>query len=138
MKRSLSSGNSFKPFETEFGWHILTVEKIRGQQVDVRHILLYPEISSEAIEKAKKEIELVREKIINGEVSFRDAAREVSDEKETRESGGQLINSATGDRRFELTKIDPTIYDQVSNLKENEVSPVIKDLLVLKKFKVGS
>ncbi|WP_245539786.1 peptidylprolyl isomerase [Psychroflexus tropicus] len=124
---SLQEGEISKPFETEFGWHILTVEKIRGQQVDVRHILLYPEISSEAVEKAKKEIELVREKIINGEVSFRDAAREVSDEKETRESGGQLINSATGDRRFELTKVDPTIYDQVSNLKENEVSPVIKD-----------
>jgi len=46
---------------------------------------------------------------------------------ETRESGGQLINNATGDRRFELTKIDPTLYDQVIDLKENEVSLVIKD-----------
>lgn len=124
---SLQEGEISKPFETEFGWHILTVEKIRGQQVDVRHILLYPEISSEAVEQAKKEIELVREKIVNGEVSFKDAAREVSDEKETRESGGQLINNATGDRRFELTKVDPAIYDQVKNLKENEVSQVIKD-----------
>jgi peptidyl-prolyl cis-trans isomerase SurA len=124
---SLREGEVSKPFETEFGWHILTVEKIRGQQVDVRHILLYPEISSEAIEKAKKEIELAREKIVNGEVTFREAAREVSDEKETRESGGQLINNATGDRRFELTKVDPSIYDQVNNLKENEISPVIKD-----------
>jgi peptidyl-prolyl cis-trans isomerase SurA len=124
---SLREGEVSQPFETEFGWHILTVEKIRGQQVDVRHILLYPEISSEAIEKAKKEIELAREKIVNGEVTFREAAREVSDEKETRESGGQLINNATGDRRFELTKVDPSIYDQVNNLKENEISPVIKD-----------
>lgn len=124
---SLQEGEISKPFETEFGWHILTVEKIRGQQVDVRHILLYPEISSEAVEKAKKEIENVREMIVNGEVSFQDAAREVSDEKETRESGGQLINNATGDRRFELTKVDPTIYSQVVDLKENEVSPVIKD-----------
>jgi peptidyl-prolyl cis-trans isomerase SurA len=124
---SLQEGEVSKPFETEFGWHILTVEKIRGQQVDVRHILLYPEISSEAIEKARKEAELVREKIVNGEVSFKEAAREVSDEKETRESGGQLINNATGDRRFELTKVNPAIYDQVVDLKENEVSPVIKD-----------
>ena len=124
---SLQEGEVSKPFETEFGWHILTVEKIRGQQVDVRHILLYPEISSEAIQKAKDEIELVRKKIVDGEVDFKEAAREVSDEMETRESGGQLINNATGDRRFELTKIDPTLYDQVIDLKENEVSLVIKD-----------
>ncbi|MFN2260663.1 MAG: peptidylprolyl isomerase [Psychroflexus sp.] len=124
---SLQEGEVSRPFETEFGWHILMVEKIRGQLVDVRHILLYPEISSEAVAKAKKEIEMVREKIVNGDVSFGDAAREVSDEKETRESGGQLINSATGDRRFELTKVDPSIYEQVSELKENEVSGVIKD-----------
>ncbi|MBZ9787731.1 peptidylprolyl isomerase [Psychroflexus sp. CAK57W] len=124
---SLREGEISKPFKTEFGWHILTVDKIRGQQVDVRHILLYPEISSEAVEKARKEIEKIRGMIVNGEVSFKDAAREVSDEKETRESGGQLINSATGDRRFELTKIDPAIYGQVIDLKENEVSPVIKD-----------
>jgi peptidyl-prolyl cis-trans isomerase SurA len=124
---SLQEGEVSRPFQTEFGWHILTVEKIRGQQVDVRHILLYPEISSAAIQKAKEKIEFVRKKIVDGEVDFKDAAREVSDEKETSESGGQLINNATGDRRFELTNIDPILYDQVIDLKENEVSRVIKD-----------
>ena len=28
-----------EPFETEFGWHIVKVDRIRGQEVDVRHIL---------------------------------------------------------------------------------------------------
>ena len=124
---SLREGEVSRPFKTEFGYHILTVDKIRGQQVDVRHILLYPEVTKKAVDKAKEEIKSIRQKIIDGEVSFAAAAREASDEKETRESGGQLINSATGDTKFELSKIDPSIYDQVVNLKEGEVSRVLTD-----------
>ncbi len=124
---SLREGEVSKPFKTEFGYHILTVDKIRGQQVDVRHILLYPEVTREAIEDAKERLKNIRQKIVDGEVSFADAAREASDEKETRESGGQLINSATGDTRFELSKIDPTIYDQVVNLGQGEVSRILTD-----------
>ncbi|MGO2102864.1 MAG: peptidylprolyl isomerase [Psychroflexus halocasei] len=124
---SLREGEVSRPFKTEFGYHILTVEKIRGQQVDVRHILLYPEVTKEAVSEAKEKIKDVREKIISGDVSFANAAREASDEKETRESGGQLINGATGDTRFELSKIDPSIYDQVVNLKEGEVSKILTD-----------
>ena len=41
---SLEEGEISEPFKTDFGWHILMVDKIRGQEVDVRHILLTPKI----------------------------------------------------------------------------------------------
>lgn len=124
---SLQEGEVSQPFETMYGYHILTVDKIRGQQVDVRHILLIPDVTEETKQKAREEIEKVREKIVNGEIAFSAAAKEVSDEKETRESGGQLVNPTTGDTRFELNKIDPLIYEQVVNLKEGEVSRILTD-----------
>ena len=74
-----------------------------------------------------KKLEKVRQSIVDGEVTFADAAREASDEKETKFDGGQLRNPETQDYSFELTKMDPEFYAQIQNLKDNEVSQVLKD-----------
>lgn len=124
MAYSLEEGEVSKPFKTDFGWHILTVEKIRGQYVDVRHILKFPEITSDAISEARKEIENLRNRIVESDISFDEAAREFSDEDETKESGGQLVNDMTLDKRFELSKMDPDLYNKIINLDENDVTPI--------------
>ena len=111
-----------EPFETEFGWHIVKVDRIRGQEVDVRHILLTPEISPDAMAEAKKKVDLIRKRIVDGELTFQEAAKSFSDEKSTKNNGGVLINPTTGDTRFELTKIDPVLYNQIQRLGDNEIS----------------
>lgn len=122
---SLQEGEISEPFETEFGYHIIMVDKIKGQEVELRHILLTPSVSEDAIQVAKEKITLIRNKIVNKEISFADAARTESDQKETRANGGVLINPKTQDTRFELTKMDPSLYSQVSNLKDDEISQPI-------------
>ena len=111
-----------EPFETEFGWHIVKVDRIRGQEVDVRHILLTPEISPDAMAEAKKKVDLIRKRVVDGELTFQEAAKSFSDEKSTKNNGGVLINPTTGDTRFELTKIDPVLYNQIQRLGDNEIS----------------
>jgi peptidyl-prolyl cis-trans isomerase SurA len=124
---STDEGQISEPFETEYGYHIIYVEKVRGQELDVRHILMSPKVTTEALKAAKAKIENIRERIIKGEISFADAARAESDEKETRNSGGLLMNPQTLETRFELTKLPPEIYGEVSDLKEGEVTPPILD-----------
>jgi peptidyl-prolyl cis-trans isomerase SurA len=124
---SLNEGEVSEPFETEFGYHIVFVERVRGQERDVRHVLKIPRVDDATIQKAREKIDNIRGKIVSGEISFADAARSESDEKETRNNGGQLINPLTGDTRFELTKMDPNMSAQVYNLADGEVSPVFVD-----------
>lgn len=124
---SLQEGEISDPFETEFGYHIIYLEKIRGQEYDIRHILIRPKVTQESVEEAKEKIGKIRERIVDGELNFADAARAFSDEKETKQDGGQLINPYTQDYSFELTKMDPELYAQIQNLKDNEVSLVLQD-----------
>ena len=124
---SLQEGEVSKPFKTDFGYHIIQLEKIRGQEFDVRHILLIPKVTQAAIKEAKEKLEKVRQSIVDGEITFAEAAIEASDEEETKFDGGQLRNPETQDYNFELTKMDPELYSQIQNLKDNEVSPVLKD-----------
>ena len=135
---SLEEGEISSPFKTEFGWHILTVEKIRGQQVDVRHILITPNIDESKLTESKKLLDTIRKRILDKEIEFKDAAFNFSFEKETRNNGGKLVNPITGDTRFELTKMDPKLYNQVKNLDEGEVSlPLLEtDRSGLKKYKI--
>ena len=135
---SLAEGEISMPFETEFGYHIIYLEKIRGQELDLRHILLMPKVSDEALKEAREKAFLIKKRIDNGELSFEEAARSLSDEKETRANGGVLLNPKTLDKRFELTRMDPELYRQVSNLKEGEVSsPMLdEDQRGIKRYKI--
>jgi peptidyl-prolyl cis-trans isomerase SurA len=134
----LREGEVSDPFKTESGWHIVKVEKIRGQEVDARHILLIPEVTNEALTEAKREIDLIRKRIVDGELTFSEAAKSLSDETATSSNGGVLINPTTGDTKFELTKMDPILYSQAQRLKDNEISmPLLdEDRRGVKKYKI--
>lgn len=125
---SMAEGEISAPFESEYGFHIIYLEKIRGQQLDLRHILLTPKPTEEAIEEAKVKIEGIRKKIVDGELTFEEAALASSDEKDTKNNGGILRHPMTQDPRFELNKMeDRALYSLVSNLKEGEISqPALK------------
>lgn len=135
---SLEEGEISQPFKTDFGWHILMVDKIRGQEVDVRHILLTPKIEPSQLQEAKIKLDTLRQRLIDGEISFKDAALEFSDEKETKFNGGVLINPQNGDTRFELTNLDPLLYSQIRNLRDGDISlPLIEEERSgLKKYKI--
>ncbi|REE81897.1 peptidyl-prolyl cis-trans isomerase SurA [Lutibacter oceani] len=119
---SLDEGEISEPFESGFGFHIIQVEKVKGQERDVRHILIQPKITQEELDASKAELAKVREQVINGEITFEDAVLKYSDDIETRSNKGLILNPQTNDTRFDLTRMDPNLYSKVSSLKAGEIT----------------
>ncbi len=124
---TLDEGEISEPFKSGFGFHIIQVEKIKGQQRDVRHILMQPKISEAELQASKDELTNIRKQILDGEITFEEAVLKYSEDKETKNNQGLILNPQTNDTRFNLTRMDPTLYARVSNLKAGEITDTYYD-----------
>lgn len=112
-------------FETDFGYHILMVESRRGDEIDVRHILIVPQPSSDDLMRAKTFLDSIAGLIRKDSLSLTEAASRFSDDEETKLNGGLINNPYTGNPRFEvseLSQIDPNLVFTIDKLKTGEVS----------------
>ena len=124
---SLDEGEISEPFESGFGIHIIQVEKVKGQERDVRHILIQPKITQEELDASKAELAKIREQILTGEITFEDAVLKYSDDVDTKNNEGLILNPQTNDTRFDLTRMDPNLYSKVSSLKAGEITEPFYD-----------
>lgn len=126
-----------KIVETEFGFHIIQLIDKRGDKVNVRHILLKPEISDDAIQKALNRLDSVANDIRTGSVpvalkpyfkgetfTFEDAVSVYSDDKDTRNNNGLMVNVTQESRtsRFKLADLPQEVAKVIDGLQVGEVS----------------
>lgn len=124
---SMEEGEISQPFKSDFGYHILMVDKIKGKQRDVYHILMQPKADEEAADRVRDTLINLRQRILKLEITFEEAVLKYSQDKDTRLSAGVLMNPVSSDTHFDLTRMDPELYSKVSNLKEGEISDVFSD-----------
>lgn len=116
--------------ETEFGYHIIQLIGKRGDQVNVRHILLQPKVSQRELDEATERLDSLAGDIRNEKFSFEEAARYVSQAKDSRNNKGIMVNNQTGSSKFEMQELPPEIARKVELMQPGDISDafVMKDV----------
>ena len=146
-----------KIVETEYGFHIIQLIEKRGDRINTRHILLRPKVSQKDKDEAMARLDSVRTDIVDKKMlTFEEAVKLVSQDKDTRMSNGVMVNGETGTTRFEMSQLPQEVaiaivrltsrldahqanladdYQTIKDMYENARSQEIVDEWLEKKIK---
>lgn len=121
----LKPGEVSEIFETPYGYHFIQVIARKGELVDLRHILVIPKIQNKDIFKAKQKADSIYEALQSGSITFEKAAQLFSDDKDTKQNNGTMINPATASVKWEvedLARLDQNLVVTFEKMNKNEIS----------------
>ncbi len=119
---NLKRGEISNPFKTEFGYHIVQLLEKRGEELDLRHILIKPKMSQENLQEAKNFLDSITISISQGEMTFEEAANKYSEDEQTKFNGGQMSNFQSGNNRFEVSALDRGLFAVVNKMEQGSIS----------------
>lgn len=118
-----------KIVESQFGYHIIQLIEKRGDRVNTRHILLRPKVSASELSAAATRLDSLRTMIIDGKYTFEEAAYVVSQDKDTRNNHGRMVNPENNSSRFEMAQLPQEVAKVVNDMKIGDISDpfIMKD-----------
>lgn len=122
-------GKVSKVVETEFGYHIIQLIERRGDRANFRHILLTPKVSAKELTDARARMDTLRMDLDSAKFSFEEAARYLSSDKNTRNSGGMMTSERSGAARMTMDELPAEVARVVARMEVGEISKpfVMKD-----------
>jgi len=111
--------------ESQFGFHIIQLIERRGQKINTRHILIKIKDDEEQILLAKQKADSIYNLIGTDSLTFGELALKYSDDKQTKNSDGLMVNPQTGTAVFEIDMVDPQIFYIIDNMNAGDVSTAV-------------
>ena len=121
----LKKGEISNVFETSYGFHFIELVQRKGDLLDLRHILIMPKMTNEDFFKCKGDLDSIYKEINLGLISFENAVKKYSDDLETKQNSGLMINPQTANTKFDnnaLSQIDENSIVVLNNMKVGDIS----------------
>jgi peptidyl-prolyl cis-trans isomerase SurA len=112
--------------ESEFGFHLIQLLEIRGQEYHARHILLRPDYQKLDLTEPTKFLDSIRVLVQRDSTTFEKAAKEFSEDKATQDAGGVLMDASNGGNRLAYDgTMDPALFFALDSMKVGTISAPI-------------
>lgn len=107
---ALDPGEISQVVRTDFGYHVIRLNKRQGDNIETNHILIEVDDAGVDEDFAINKLEALKDSVINHGASFRDLARKHSEDETTNSMGGRIMNMQTGERKMALSDLEPSLY----------------------------
>ena len=108
--------------ETDDGYHLIQLIEKRGDRINTRHILLRPKVSDKDLTDAINILDSIRTDIEGGKVTFEESALYVSQDKDSRNNNGTMLNEKSHSNRFEMADLPSEVGKIVDKMNVGDIS----------------
>ena len=118
----LKAGQVSEVFSTRYGFHIVELIDRKGEKVNVRHILIKPKIDYVGLEKVKIKLDSLAKVIETDTFTFAQMALKYSEDEDSKNNGGLMLNPYTGNATYQVDQLDPSLFFIIDKMKVGEIS----------------
>ena len=118
----LQNGEISPIIKTKFGYHIIQMINRKGDEADLRHILIKPELTSADFQSALHTLDSIRKLLVSGKMSFPEAVGKFSTDEAAKRTGGMIADPNTGVTVLDMTKLDAGMVILLDSLKQGDYS----------------
>lgn len=118
----LQNGEVSPIVKTNFGYHIIQMIQRKGDQVDVRHILIIPQHTEADYTIAMERLDSIRSQIVAGKLSFSEGVGKYSTDDASKMTGGMIADNQTGSTQLAVDQLDPALALGIDSLKPGAIS----------------
>ncbi len=108
--------------KTDYGYHFIQLIERRGNTINARHILVKPEITFDDKDLVKAKLDTIKNLIVTDSISFGRAVKRYSEDDQSKNNAGRLLNAQTGTSTFEVRELTPEVYFAIEGMKVGDVS----------------